>query len=150
MFTKFSKKSEEQDKVMGTLAKQVETLTARIGPSFHVEPSESREEDSKNILPDEQDADENEIERVNLDISDQSDHSEKDANVEQEKVTEEQARVSRSKRRQTQKPADDDFDEIHDLCDYMRKTAAEVKEIGLTSWLQLVSKNLAQQNYYQV
>uniref|UniRef100_M4ETT5 Uncharacterized protein n=1 Tax=Brassica campestris TaxID=3711 RepID=M4ETT5_BRACM len=77
MFTTFSKKSEEEDKVISTLSKHVETLTART----RVITSVATRKDSENLPPHEQDADENEIERVNLDPSDQSDHSDEYADV---------------------------------------------------------------------
>ncbi|KAF2545624.1 hypothetical protein F2Q70_00022377 [Brassica cretica] len=47
--------------------------------------------------------------------------------VEQEKLAEEHAQISRSKRPQTRKTAGDDLDKIHDLRDYITKTAADVK-----------------------
>ena len=110
MFTTFSKKSEEEDKVISTLSKHVETLTARtrvvlphgstrvhkrrldfatpVDKQGNTSWQNSNEitsvatrKDSKNLPPHEQDADENEIERVNLDPSDQSDHSDEYTDV---------------------------------------------------------------------
>ena len=49
--------------------------------------------------------------------------------VEQEKLAEEQAWISHSKRRQTRKTAGDDLDEICDLRDYITETSVEVKSV---------------------
>ena len=109
--------------------------------------------DSESLPSPQLDVDGNEVDRVNLDPSDQSEHSDKDADVnprstrshtglldssfekpmteeeenvfwgEQEKLAEEQARFTCGKRRQGRKTAGDDDNEIHDLHDYMTKTA---------------------------
>ncbi|KAF2555141.1 hypothetical protein F2Q68_00016094 [Brassica cretica] len=188
MFASAQKKSDEQGKPLATLAKQVETLTAkakRKNPRGATRARSGRRldspsdratranKDSSGQNPDEavppgtQPTGENlppptgsneggDIERINLDISDLSDHSDGGADVhprrtrsqsarqdasferpmteeeenlywvEQEELAENQARTHRSQRRQARKAARNP-DEIHDLHEYIPKTAAEVK-----------------------
>ncbi|KAF3586891.1 hypothetical protein F2Q69_00030524 [Brassica cretica] len=181
MFSSAQKKSDEQGKLVASLAKQVETLTAkaksknprgatraRSGRRLDFETPSDRatraEKDSSGQNPNEtvppgaQPTAENlpppartneggDFERIDLDLSDQSAHSNGGADVhprrtrsqsahdrgrrnlcwvEQEELAENQAWIHRSQRRQARKTSRNP-DEIHDLHKYIAKTAAEVK-----------------------
>lgn len=114
---------------------------------------------AEDLPPPAQGTKENKIERVNLDISDQPDHSYEDSNVhprrmrsqsarqnspfekpmteeeenlfwvEQHELAEDQARITLSKHQWVQKTADGDLTEMHDLREYMAETAAEVNAV---------------------
>ncbi|KAL0695314.1 hypothetical protein Bca4012_062494 [Brassica carinata] len=113
--------------------------------------------DSQN-LPPRHGNKESDVERINLDISDQSDPSDEDADIhpkrtrsqsarqtvsferpmteeeeelywmEQEELAEDQARIHRDQRRQTRRNAGSNS-EIHDLRESLKKTVAEVKAV---------------------
>ncbi|KAF2534026.1 hypothetical protein F2Q70_00029843 [Brassica cretica] len=133
MFAAYEKRSEEQDRLVNTLTKQVETLTARtraIRPRGTKKDSENPPSPAKGVEDDE-------FERINLDPSDRSDDLEEDADVhprrtrsraaredssfskpmteeeenifwvEQEKLADEQTAITRSKRRQGRKTAEE-------------------------------------------
>ncbi|XP_048605856.1 uncharacterized protein LOC125583267 [Brassica napus] len=159
MFASAQKKSDEQEKLVASLAKQVKTLTvkaksknphgatrARSGRRLDFETPSDRatraDKDSSGQNPDEtvppgaQPTAENlpppagsneggDFERIDLDISDQSDHS---AGGVDEELAENQARIHRSQRQQVRKAARNS-DEIHDLREYIAKNAAEVKAV---------------------
>ncbi|KAF2545617.1 hypothetical protein F2Q70_00022378 [Brassica cretica] len=157
MFASAQKKSDKKGKLVASLAKQVEKLTAkaksknlrgatraRNGRRLDFETPSDRatraDKDSSGQNPDEtvppgaQPTAENlpppagsneggNFERIDLDISDQSDHSDGGAD---EELAENQVRIHRSQRRQAGK-ATRNPDEIHDLREYIAKRAAEVK-----------------------
>ncbi|KAL0706235.1 hypothetical protein Bca4012_072661 [Brassica carinata] len=188
MFASAQKKSDEQGKLVASLAKQVETLTAKArnkaprgttrarsgrrldfetpgNRAAHADKASSGRNPDETLQPGAQPTAENvppptesnegeEIERIDLDISDQSDHSDDGADmhprrtqsqsarqdasfkrpmieeeenlywVEHEKLAEKQARSHHSQHRQARKAARNP-DEIHDLREYIVKTAAE-------------------------
>nr|VDC96627.1 unnamed protein product [Brassica oleracea] len=180
MFTTFKKKSEEHEKLIGSLAKHVKTLMARtravlpLGATklrgrrldFATPPDRpGKTQDNptaenldkttpavtwknlENLPPTERETEDNEREQFDLDPSNQSDNSDEDVDVhlrrtrsrvvrhdfsfekpmteeeenlfwvEQEKLLEEQARITHNKHRQAQKTADDDSEEIRNLRD---------------------------------
>ncbi|KAF2531327.1 hypothetical protein F2Q70_00031121 [Brassica cretica] len=171
MFASTQKKSDKQGKLVASLAKQVETLTAKSKSPDETVPDSSGQNPDETVPPGAQPTAENlpplvgsneggDFERIDLDISDQSDHSDGGADVhprrtrsqsarqdasfekpmteeeenlywvEQEELTENQARIHRSQRRQARKAARNP-DGIHDLREYIAKTAAEVKADAL-------------------
>ncbi|KAF3566025.1 hypothetical protein DY000_02016628 [Brassica cretica] len=103
MFSSFKKKSEERDKVMSSLAKQVENLTARIrgrrldfttpsdrsgnaqGKTSWRNPDEITHaptwKNPRDLPPIMEDKEEGEIERVDMDSSSQSEPTDEDADV---------------------------------------------------------------------
>ncbi|XP_048613449.1 uncharacterized protein LOC125587264 [Brassica napus] len=157
MFASAQKKSDEQGKLVASLAKQVESLTAkgksknpcgatraRSGRRLDFETPSDRapraDKDSLGQNPDEtvppgaQPTTENlsppagsnkggDFKRIDLDISDQSDHSDGGAD---EELAKNQARIHRS---QQARKAARNPDEIHDLREYIAKTEAEVKAV---------------------
>ena len=50
--------------------------------------------------------------------------------VEQEKLAEEQVRITRSKRRQTRKTTGDDLDKICDLCNYITNVGTKIHTVN--------------------
>ncbi|WZZ45263.1 hypothetical protein YC2023_041522 [Brassica napus] len=192
MFASAQKKTDEQGKLVASLAKQVETLTAKArskaprgttrtrsgrrldfetqgNRAAHADKASSGQNPDETLQPGAQPTAENlppptgsnegeEIERIDLDISDQSDHSDdgddihprrtrsqsarQDASfekhmteeeenlywVEQEELAKKQARIHRGQHRQARKTARNS-DEIHDLREYIAKTAEEVKAV---------------------
>ncbi|KAF3598553.1 hypothetical protein F2Q69_00035637 [Brassica cretica] len=174
MFTSAQKNSDKQGKLVASLAKQVETLTAkarskaprgttraRSGRRLDFEtpsnraahadkassgqnPDETLQPTAENLPPPIESNEGEEIERMNLDISDQSEHSDDNADihprrtqsqsarqdasfekpmteekenlywVEQEELAEKQARIHRGQHIQARKAARNP-DEIHDL-----------------------------------
>ncbi|KAF3497394.1 hypothetical protein DY000_02053396 [Brassica cretica] len=172
------KKTDQHGKLVASLAKQVETLTAKArrkaprgttrarsgrrldfenpgNRAAHADKASSCQNPDETLQPGAQPTAENlppptgsnegeEIERIDMDISDQSDHSDDGADihprrtrsqsarqeeenhcwVEQEELAENQARIHRG-HRQARKAARNP-DEIHDLREYIAKTAAEV------------------------
>ncbi|KAL0716309.1 hypothetical protein Bca4012_065631 [Brassica carinata] len=77
MFASAQKRSDEQEKLIGSLSKQVETLTARTKSRT----TPGAQPTSENLPPPVRDNEEDDIERINLDISDLSDHSNEDVDV---------------------------------------------------------------------
>lgn len=186
LFASAQKRSEEQEKIINSLAKQVGTLTARSklprgstrargrrldfgspGEREKDAPKESTPEEtapagprstSENLPPPVTGNKENDVERIDLDISDQSDSSDEDADVhprrtrsqsarqgvsfdtpmteeeenlywiEQEELAEEQTRIHRNERRQNRRNAGSN-DEIRDLRESLKRTVAEVQAV---------------------
>ena len=187
LFTSAQARAEQQDKLITSLAKQVDTLTARSklprgstkarrGRRLDFGSPEAREKDapkeptpeetapkgqqttSQNLPPPATGNKESDVERIDLDISDQSDPSDEDADIhprrtrsqsarqtvsfdrpmteeeeelywmEQEELAEDQTRIYRDQRRQTRRNAGSNS-EIHDLRESLKKTVAEVKAV---------------------
>ncbi|KAF3594124.1 hypothetical protein DY000_02021219 [Brassica cretica] len=153
MFASAQKKTDEQGKLVASLTKQVETLTAKARSKAPRGTTRARsgEQPTAENLPTPTGSNEGEeIERIDLDISDQSDHSDDGADihprrtrsqsarqdasfeklmteeeeniywVEQVELAEKQARIHCSQYRQARKAARNP-DEIHVLREYIAK-----------------------------
>ncbi|KAF3579147.1 hypothetical protein DY000_02031472 [Brassica cretica] len=150
MITSYEKKSEEQDKLVNTLTKLVETLTARTRV---IRPRRTmKKRNSESPPPPSKGSEVNEVEHVDLDPSDVSNDTEEDADrhprrtkslsaresspfvkpmteeeenlywVEQEELAEKQTEITRNRRRQARNSVDETSD-ISDLRDYITKPA---------------------------
>ncbi|KAF3514521.1 hypothetical protein F2Q69_00006482 [Brassica cretica] len=157
MFASAQKKSDEQGKLVASLAKQVETLTAKAksqNPDETVPPG--AQPTAGNLPPAAGSNEGGDFKQIDLDISDQSDHSDGGADVhprrtrsqstrqdasfekpmteeeenlywvEQEELAENQARIHRSQRRQASKAARNP-DEIHDLREYVHQEGEDLQ-----------------------
>uniref|UniRef100_A0A0D3CRX2 Retrotransposon gag domain-containing protein n=1 Tax=Brassica oleracea var. oleracea TaxID=109376 RepID=A0A0D3CRX2_BRAOL len=82
MFATYEKRSEEQDKLVNTLTKQVKTLTARTRAILPAEPQRFAGKDSiSQPLSTSSGVEDDEFEHINKDPNDYSDDSEEDADV---------------------------------------------------------------------
>ncbi|KAF3507846.1 hypothetical protein F2Q69_00004320 [Brassica cretica] len=99
MFASAQKKSDEQGKLVASLAKQVETLTAKArskAPRRTTRARRGAELTAENLPPPTGSNEGEEIERIDLDISDQSDHSDDGADIHPRRTQSQSARQDAS------------------------------------------------------